>query len=154
MYIWLPYFVPSLPSFKRSLWDFERSYHNGSEHQYFSDSLSVGVPQMAGAPESLYVRLENRKIVAMGNIYCGSRVCKKKNCLQTAIKAYASVKNLLEYPISNRQCPIMKLKKHKTRQKRRSVARVTGYGARATRNKRRLTEIFLKFARLFVPRFV
>jgi len=32
------------------------------------------------------------------------------------------------------------VKKHKTRQKRRSVARVTGYGARATRNKRRLTE--------------
>jgi hypothetical protein len=34
---------------------------------------------MAGVPESLYVRLENRKIVAMGNIYCRRRVCKRKN---------------------------------------------------------------------------
>jgi len=33
--------------------------------------------QMAGAPESLYVRLENREMVAIGNIYCDSRVCKK-----------------------------------------------------------------------------
>jgi len=42
------------------------------------DSVPVGVPQMAGAPESLYVRLENQEIVAMGNIYCGRRVGKKK----------------------------------------------------------------------------
>jgi hypothetical protein len=43
------------------------------------DSVPVGVPQMAGALESLQVWLENRENVAMGNIYCGSRVCKRKN---------------------------------------------------------------------------
>jgi len=42
------------------------------------DSAPVGVTQMAGVPASLYVRLENREIVAMGNICCGSRVCKRK----------------------------------------------------------------------------
>jgi len=110
------------------------------------DTTRVGVPEMAGAPESLYVWLENRKIVATRNICFGNRVGKRKNVPETAINAYASFKNLHEYPISNRQCPIMKLKKHKTMQKRRSVARVTGYGARATRSKSHLTEIFLKFA--------
>lgn len=34
---------------------------------------------MAGAPESLHVRLENREMVSMGNIYCRSRVGKNKN---------------------------------------------------------------------------
>jgi len=42
------------------------------------DSAPVGVPQISGAPESLHVRLENRETVAIGNIYSGSRVCKKK----------------------------------------------------------------------------
>ncbi len=42
------------------------------------DSIPVGVPQMADAPESLYVRLENREIIAKPNIDCGSRVCKRK----------------------------------------------------------------------------
>jgi len=46
----------------------------------------------------------------MGNIYYGGRVGKRKNVPERAIKAYSSVKNPLEYPISNRQCPIMKLK--------------------------------------------
>ncbi len=52
------------------------------------DSVPVGVSQMAGAPESLYVWLENREMIAMGNIYCGGRVCKRKNVPETAIKAY------------------------------------------------------------------
>jgi len=43
-----------------------------------SDSVSVRVPQMAVAPESLYVRLENREMFAIGNIYCVSRGGKKK----------------------------------------------------------------------------
>jgi hypothetical protein len=33
---------------------------------------------MAGPPESLYVWLENREMVTSANIYCGSRVCKRK----------------------------------------------------------------------------
>ena len=49
-------------------------------------------------------------ITATDNIYRRSRIAKRKNVPERAIKAYSSVKNLLEYPISNRQCPIMKLK--------------------------------------------
>lgn len=33
---------------------------------------------MAGAPESLYVWLENREMVTSANIYFGGRVCKRK----------------------------------------------------------------------------
>jgi len=33
---------------------------------------------MAGSPESYHVWLENREMVAMGNIYSGSRVGKRK----------------------------------------------------------------------------
>ena len=42
------------------------------------DSVPFGVPQMAGAPESLHVWLENREMVAVDNIYCGNRVFKRK----------------------------------------------------------------------------
>jgi len=34
---------------------------------------------MVGAPESLYVWLENREMVAMGSLYCGTRMGKRKN---------------------------------------------------------------------------
>jgi len=43
------------------------------------DSIPVGVPQLAGAPERLHVLLENRELVAMGSICCGRRACKRKN---------------------------------------------------------------------------
>jgi hypothetical protein len=42
------------------------------------DSVPVGVPRMAGVPESLYVRLENREIYAKSNIYCGRQGGKTK----------------------------------------------------------------------------
>jgi hypothetical protein len=44
---------------------------------------------MAGAPESFYVRLENREMFAKPNIYCGSRVCKRKNRPKRLISALA-----------------------------------------------------------------
>ena len=40
---------------------------------------------------------------------------KEKKEAETEYRSY----KLCEYPISNRQCPIMKLKKHKKRQKNR-----------------------------------
>ena len=50
-------------------------YLKAQTRQTPSPSVS---PQMAGGPESLYVRLENREMVTSANIYCGSRVCKRK----------------------------------------------------------------------------
>ena len=85
MFIWFPYKTPDLSECQyntplpESLSDFEHLGLSGSEHRYFLDSVPVGVPQIAGALESLHARLENQEIAAMGNIYCGSGMGKRKN---------------------------------------------------------------------------
>ena len=53
MYIWFPYNIPSLSSFKGSLSDFEHLGLHGSEHRYFLDSVPVGILQMVSTPENL-----------------------------------------------------------------------------------------------------
>jgi hypothetical protein len=98
MYMWFPYKtpelsefpynIPSLSLFKGSLSDFEHLGLRDSEHRYFLDFVPVDVRQMTGAPESLHVWLENREMVSMGNIYCGSRVCKKKMCRKADFRRF------------------------------------------------------------------
>jgi hypothetical protein len=48
------------------------------DYLLYLDSVPVGVLQLAGAPESLRVRLENQKIVAVGNIDFDSQMGNKK----------------------------------------------------------------------------
>jgi len=48
------------------------------------DSVPVGVLQMADAPDSLYVWLENREMVAMGSLYCSTGMGKRKNVSENA----------------------------------------------------------------------
>jgi len=41
-------------------------------------SVSINILQVAGTPESFFIRLQIREIVAMGNICPGKQACKKK----------------------------------------------------------------------------
>jgi hypothetical protein len=52
----------------------------------------------------------------------------------------------IQYRTGNVEYPSFKTKMGKKQVKRQSVVRVIGHGARATRSKRRLTEIFGEFA--------
>jgi hypothetical protein len=49
----------------------------GTDHLAISDSVPVGVPQMADAPESLCFWLEDWEMIAVWIIYCGRRAGKR-----------------------------------------------------------------------------
>jgi hypothetical protein len=62
MFIRFPYNIPTfryLSVFEGSLLDFDHFGVSGSEQAYLSDSVPVGLPQTAGEPKSLHIRLEN-----------------------------------------------------------------------------------------------
>jgi len=66
-----------------------------------SDSVPVGVPQRAGATESLYVRVENQEIVAIGEYILRLPGVQEKNqlsLLSIGIRCKGGEKNFLFRP--------------------------------------------------------